>query len=78
VLRGRAGGGARRPPPGPDDPDAARLLEELRGRARAGTDELAAALGWRTSRTAVALMRLQLEGFVELLPGGRFAALGEV
>lgn len=78
VLGVLAGGAARRVPARPADPDAARLLEELRARARADIDELAAALGWRTPRTAVALMRLQLQGFVELLPGGRYAALGEV
>ena len=50
-------------------------LEELRRRGELSVDELAAALGWRVGRTAVVLMRLQLEAFVEQAGGGRYVAL---
>ena len=59
----------------PEDPDAARALEELRLAGELSLDQLAGSLGWSVSRAATALMRLQLGAFVQQEPGGRFAAM---
>ena len=61
---------ARRVPP--QDPDEARALAQLGGKAGQRVDAVAGALGWTPSRAAAALLRLELDGWVRSGPGGLF------
>jgi len=60
--------------PLPGDPDQEAVLSLL-ARQRLTVDRAAALLGWSPARAAAALLRLELAGLVESLPGCRFRAL---
>lgn len=64
-------GGPGAAPPALEDPDQRAVLEVLGGEERS-LDQIAQGLGWRASRTAGALLRLELLGLVLPAADGRF------
>ena len=77
LLRVLSGAGARPYRQPPDEPDQGAVLRLLPGGARLTVDQVAARLGWRPSRAAAALLRLELAGWVCSGAGGCFVCARE-
>lgn len=58
-----------------EDMDQQKAFEILQQHADWSIDQIARKVNWKVARTAAALLRLELDGYIESVPGGRFKIL---